>query len=218
MSNYDINNNQQLVKKIIDITRQAEEERKKMPDSVLHDFRKDLSELGFSFEIVDQVKKLMPKYKNLILPIVIKYYKVAKIPSEKQYLLSWFHYKGLEEVVPMLIEDFIKSKSQFERWEIGDRLYQICSKKHIEQYLSIIANSKYGSSRQMVILLFGKIKEEQAIPILIDLLDDEEVQLHALTALGNYKKEELRPYFERFLNSKRTVMRNQAKKALDKLG
>lgn len=53
----------------------------------------------------------------------------------------------------------------------------------------------------MIVLLLGKLKEECAIPTLIDLLEDEEVRLHAISALGEFKREEFRCYFERFQNS-----------------
>lgn len=59
----------------------------------------------------------------------------------------------------------------------------------------------YGRNRQMIVLLLGKLKEECAIPTLIDLLEDEEVRLHAISALGEFKREEFRCYFERFQNS-----------------
>mgnify|MGYP007114017856 FL=1 len=58
---------------------------------------------------------------------MIKYYKKAKLKNEKQYLLGWFHHKGLEEVVPMLLEDYYSNNSDIDKWAIGDRLYQIRS-------------------------------------------------------------------------------------------
>ena len=69
----------------------------------------------------------------------------------------------------------------------------------------------------MIILLMGKLKLEKAIPILIELLEDETVRLHAICALGDFKKEEFRPYFERFSNDKHSGLRKYAKKALKKL-
>ena len=159
----------------------------------------------------------MPKHKDSILPIVIKYYKKARLKREKQYLLKWFHHRGLEEVVPMLLEDYCSDDLNVDRWAIGDCLYQIRSKKHIADYLKIIANASYGQDRQMVILLVGKLKVEAAIPVLIDLLEDEGVRLQAIAALGDFKRDELRPYFERFQNSKHPGWRKYAKSALKKL-
>ena len=217
MSNYDINSNPDLVKRMIDRYKENEEQLRKNPDSILLDFKQELLDLGFDFQVLNQAERFLPKHKDTILPVVIKYYKMAKLKNEKQYLLGWFHHRGLDEVVPLLLEDYFSDDPDVDRWEIGDRLYQIRSKKYIDDYLRIISDASYGQDRQMVILLVGKLKVEAAIPVLIDLLEDEGVRLQAIAALGDFKRDELRPYFERFQNSKHSGWRKYAKAALKKL-
>lgn len=217
LSNYDINSNPDLVKRMIDRYKENEEQLRKNPDSILLDFKQELLNLGFNFQVLNQAESFLPKHKDTILPVVIKYYKMAKLKNEKQYLLGWFHHRGLDEVVPLLLEDYFSDDPDVDRWEIGDRLYQIRSKKYIDDYLRIISDASYGQDRQMVILLVGKLKVEAAIPVLIDLLEDEGVRLQAIAALGDFKRDELRPYFERFQNSKHSGWRKYAKAALKKL-
>lgn len=217
MSNYDINGNTDLVKRMIDQYKANEEQMRKNPDSILLNFKQELLNMGFDFQVLNQAERLLPKHKDTILPIVIKYYKMVKLRNEKQYLLGWFHHAGLEDVVPMLLEDFYSNNSDIDKWAIGDRLYQIRSKKYIDDYLKIISNSSYGQDRQMIILLVGKLKVKAAIPILINLLEDEGVRLQAIAALGDFKQEKLRPYFERFQNSTHPGWRKYAKSALKKL-
>lgn len=217
MSNYDINSNPDLVKHLLEQYKASEEQMKKNPDSVLPAFKQELLNLGFSFQVLNQAESLLPKYKDTVLPVVIKYYKMAKLKNEKQYLLGWFHHKGLEEVVPMLLKDYYSNNSDIDKWAIGDRLYQIRSKKYIDDYLKIISDSSYGQDRQMIILLVGKLKVEAAIPILIDLLEDEGVRLQAIVALGDFKRKDFRPYFERFQNVKHPGWRKYAKAALKKI-
>ena len=217
MSNYNINDNPNLVRRMIEQYKAGEEQMRRNPDSILLDFKQELLNLGFNFQVLNQAEALLPKYKETVLPIVIKYYKMAKMKNEKQYLLGWFHHKGFEEVVPMLLEDFYSDDLNIDKWAIGDRLYQIRSNQYIDDYLNIISNHEYGQNRQMIILLIGKLKVEEAIPILIDLLEDEGVRLQAITALGNFKREEFRPYFERFENAKHPGWRKYAKAALKKL-
>lgn len=217
MSNYDINSNPDLVKHMLEQYKASEEQKEKNPDSILPAFKQELLNLGFSFQVLNQAESLLPKYKDIVLPVVIKYYKKAKLKNEKQYLLGWFHHKGLEEVVPMLLEDYYFNNSNIDKWAIGDRLYQIRSKKYIDDYVKIISDSSYGQDRQMIILLVGNLKVEAAIPTLIDLLEDEGVRLQAIVALGDFKREDLRPYFERFQNAKHPGWRKYAKAALKKL-
>ena len=217
MSSYDINSNPSLVKHLLEQYKDEEKKLEGDPNSVLLAFKQELLALGFRFQVLNQAEGFMPKHKDSILPIVIKYYKKARLKREKQYLLKWFHHRGLEEVVPMLLEDYCSDDLNVDRWAIGDCLYQIRSKKHIADYLRIIANASYGQDRQMVILLVGKLKAEVAIAVLIDLLEDEGVRLQAIAALGDFKRGDLRPYFERFQNSKHPGWRKYAKSALKKL-
>ena len=218
MSNYNINGNPALVRRMIEDEKKAEKEYLEgHPDSVEPFFEWELRELGYRFEVLSQTIGFMPKHKETILPIAIKYYQQAKYKGEKNFFMGFFHFKGFEEVIPMLLEDFYSSNPIVDRWAIGDRLYQICSKKYISDYLKIISSPKYGVDRQMVILLVGKLKVEEAIPIFIDLLEEEDVRLHAISALGGYKREDFRPYFERFVNDKHPGWRKYARAALKKL-
>ena len=217
MSSYDINSNPSLVKHLLEQYKDEEKKLEGDPNSVLLAFKQELLDLGFRFQDLNQAEGFVPKHIDSILPIVIKYYKKARLKREKQYLLKWFHHRGLEEVVPMLLEDYCSDDLNVDRWAIGDCLYQIRSKKHIADYLKIIANASYGQDRQMVILLVGKLKAEVAIPVLINLLEDEGVRLQAIAALGDFKRGDLRPYFERFQNSKHPGWRKYAKSALKKL-
>ena len=87
----------------------------------------------------------------------------------------------------------------------------------LKEYLDIVSNRAFGQNRQMIVLLLGKLKEESAVPTLIDLLEDEEVRLQAISALGEFKREEFRCYFERFQNSTHPGWRKYAREALKKI-
>ena len=220
MSNYDINSNPALVKRMIESAKKASEKhRAEHPDSLIPPFEQELRDLGFHFEISNQIQGFMPKYKKIILPIVIRYYRQAKYDNEKNFFISLFHYKGCDEVVPMLLDDFYSDKApSLTRECIGEALRAIRSKKYINDYLKIISNPQYGLARAPIFSLVGSLKVEQAIPILVNLLKtDEEWAPYALKTLGAYKRAELRPYFESFVNSSDANLRKIACTALKKL-
>ena len=156
--------------------KEAEEYYKKHPDSLIPCFENELRKAGFEFEISNQTLGFMPKHKAIILPIAIKYYQLAKKqnkPNEQDHFMSFFHFKGIEEVVPMLIEDYYSEETlNLTRWFISDCIYQIRSKRFVKEYLDIVINRVFGDNRRMIVLLLGKLKEESAIPTLIDLLED----------------------------------------------
>lgn len=222
MKNDFINKSSQFKKSLIDnIKMQKEKQYEENPDSLVLQFECELKELGFEFEIFQQLIGFMPRHKEIILPRAIEYYREAKRrgkENEQNYFLSFFHFKGFEELVPMLLDDFYSPETaDLTQWIIADCIYQICSKVYIDDYIKIVSNGLYGTNRQMIILLLGKLKSEEAVQVLINLLEDETVRLQAICALGNYKREEFRPYFERFENVNHSAWRKNAKSALKKL-
>ena len=215
-------NNPDLIAKLIRTEKAAEEQYyRDNPDSLIPKFEEELRTLGFEFEISNQSFKFMPKYKKVILPIAVKYYQLAKEkakPNEQQHFLRFFQFKGFDEVVPLLLQDFHNEEPQsLTCWFIANCLYQIRAKKFINEYLEIATNKAFGQNRQMIILLLGKLKDDSAIPTLIELLEDEEVRLQVICALGDFKKDDFRCHFNRFLSSDNSGWRKQAKVALEKL-
>ena len=47
---------------------------KENPDSCVRAFTERLRTLGFRFSVSAQVKQFMPKHKDIILPLAVKYY------------------------------------------------------------------------------------------------------------------------------------------------
>ena len=191
------------------------------PDSLIPQFEGELQALGLSFEISNQILGYMPRHKKTILPIAMKYYQKAKQENrtdEQTHFLQFFHYHGFDEIVPMLLADYKASTTtELTRWLISDCLYQIRSKNFLDDYINLVSNPQYGINRQMLVLLLGKLKSDDAIPVLLTLLDDHDVSLQVITALGEYRRLEFKPYFERFISSKHNGIKKAATAALKKL-
>lgn len=173
------------------------------PYSLIPLFEQELRDRGFQFEISEQIKWFLPKHKKTILPIAIRFYQQATYDNEKNFFISLFHYRGFEEVIPMLLDDFYSDKTPYlTRQFICETLRAIRSKNYIEDYIRIINNPKYGLARAPIFWLIGSLKVEQAIPVLINLLDgDDEYTARILKTLAMYKRTELKPYFERFIDN-----------------
>ena len=180
-----------------------------------------MRELGFEFCEFDELPGFMPEKKEHIFPAAVKYYRKAREEQNDEtmnYFISFFEHKGLDEVVSMLIEDYINERtSDATRYFIADCLYTIEAGGYVKEYVGAVSNPALGSSRQKLIALLGKIKDESVIPTLVKLLEDETVRAHTLAALSGYRKEELRPHFERFKNDEHPGVRKCALDALEKL-
>lgn len=220
MSNYNINKNAELVQLMIKNAKKTEEEyQRNNPDSLLIMFENKLKELGYEFEVLDQVKGFLPKHKKYIIPIAMEFYKQTNLEQDKRYFLGLFHYKGLDECIPMMLEDmYSESISVSIKSLIAENLRAIHSPKFIDDYLRILSMKELSDSRNPIIVLVGDLKVEQAIPMLLSALDeDKNITTNVLEALGKYKKDELKIYFEKYLNHKNKYYRREAKKALQRL-
>ena len=208
-------------------TRQLHEEKEEKerreygdPTKIKWRFIEELAQKGLHVDYFYHAESLMPEHKDIIVPMVMKYYDIATDRGGKGKLISLLYYKGLDDAVPFLIDKLYNDVSCYDSgdaWEICDCIYQIRSKKYIPEYLKIISDPSLGSSRQMLVSLVGEWKLEQSVPILINLLEDEGVRLHAISALGCFKREEFRPYFERFKDDKHPGWRKYSRIALKKL-
>lgn len=104
------------------------------------------------------------------------------------------------------------------KWAIGNALSVVADDSVYQKIEELAREPVYGSARQMIAVALGNMKNPRAVDVLIELLQDEEVAGHILIALRKLKAEKARPHIERFLHHPKTWVRNEAKKALAKLG
>lgn len=149
---------------------------------------------------------------------IIRFYEEAKIPNEKISLLDDLYATGYDKdkIVQMVLEAFESHSDLSNLWEYGDLLYSIKRYKYLPQYLEIIKNKEYGTSRQMVVLLVGKSKKPEVIPVLKELLNDSDVEGHAVQALANFKGDDIVKIMQQYTNHKMAWIRNTAKRYLNK--
>lgn len=149
---------------------------------------------------------------------IIEFYKEVKLSNEKISLLDDLFAIGYDkdELIQMIFDIFEHEKDFQYLWECGDLLYSMKRYKYLPQYLKIIENKEYGTARQMVVLLVGKSKKAEVIPILKELLKDADVEGHVLQALGNYGGDDIEEIMHQYSNHKTTWIRNTAKKYLKK--
>ncbi|HTT90585.1 MAG TPA: HEAT repeat domain-containing protein [Acidimicrobiales bacterium] len=104
------------------------------------------------------------------------------------------------------------------RWVVGNALSVVADDSFFDEMEILVRDPEYGKARQMVVLGLGKSKDPRAVPLLIDLLDDQEVAAQATMALGKLKPAGIRPALERLKDHPQPLVRREARKALAKLG
>ena len=191
------------------------------PDRLITLFADEMRELGLEFCECDELYGLMPEKKEIIIPVALKYFRMAREEDNDEaqnYFLGFFEHKGLDEVVTMLIESYEDAHTwDATRWFIAECLYTIEMRGCVPEYIRVAKDRALGLSRQKVIALLGKIKDESAIPALVELLDDASVRAHTITALSEFENPDLRPHFERFKDDENPGVRKCAVEALERL-
>jgi HEAT repeat protein len=177
----------------------------------------DIREKGVEISSINDIIRIDKKYRDLI-PIILTHLVEVTDISDKDWLVRCLGVKGFTEATDTLIEEFYKTTNQSLKWTIGGTLEIIQDIKSFERLLKIVQEKEHGIGRQMVTVALGKIGDTRAVPVLLDLLNDEDITAHVIWALSYFKDPKLIPYLEPYLNSKKTLVRNEAKKAIKKVG
>jgi hypothetical protein len=176
----------------------------------------DVEELGYEIITIDDLMKI-DKDNHDIIPIIQKHLSKVTDEGDKQLLVRCLGLRGFTDVSNTLINEFNTASSEGYKWVIGNSLSIIQDKSAVEDMVGIASNKEHGYTRQMVVVVLGKLKVKQAIPLLIELLKDEDVSGHSLMALSYFNDPSLIQYIEPLTTHKVTWIRNEAKKAIKKL-
>lgn len=177
---------------------------------------KDLSDLGYVFENINQIKKIGPKDK-VVIPVLLRHLQSITDEGDKEFLVRCLTVKGYTEVVPILLKEFWESNDGLYKWAIGNSLNIIQDRGSLPELVKIARHMEHGDARQMVVLAIGKLGGQKEVPLLLELLQDMDVAGHAISAIGRLKDPTLIPYLEPLVSHDSTWIRNEAKKAIKKL-
>jgi HEAT repeat protein len=118
--------------------------------------------------------------------------------------------KGLAGSV--LIQEFYKipPEKMMLRWAIGSSIEVVVTNENVNDVLQIVCDKQNGIARQMFVLALGKFDLEIVKKTLIDLLDDDEVVLHALKALRKLRAKGAIPRIRNLSNHSNKTIRQLA--------
>lgn len=174
----------------------------------------ELKEKGYEFDYL--TFKLNSRHKSLI-PILIRYFRGFENEHFKDLIIGALAVKGFSDATKELLSEYASTESRILRWRIADTISIILDKRFEEAYINIIKNKSYGTTRQMFVVTLGKLRSKKALPALINLLEDEEVNGHVIVALGYYHDPGLSKYIVPFLESSIAWKRKEAKDSLKTL-
>ena len=162
---------------------------------------------------------------EFINPIIMKYSLQFERKNTKYGLFGYLGVKGNTDATDFLLVQFRKSNDYIDNldWNFSRRgvcssaLLVIKDKSKIDEYIEIIESENTRQDSHFFILLLGELKVEKSIPLLIELLSEDNIHLQsaAIQSLTkNKKKIDLNPIIAPFLSSDNDAIRGYAKKAL----
>lgn len=121
-----------------------------------------------------------------------------------------------------LIDAFRRAHAQDDsvlglRWAIGNALEVVADDVVLDDMTELAQDRRYGRAREMLVVGLGNMSEQRVIPVLLDLLKDDEVSGHAIMALGTLRALAARPHVEPFLRPPKAWVRKEAKKTIAKI-
>lgn len=193
----------------------------------INDLVQEVRDLGYDVNGHMDLMKIGPKDKNVI-PIMLSYLGKTDYQNQKEFIVRCLTVKGFKEVTRIFLEEFKRESEVYYdsfnrirspeslRWAIGNAFFHIEDKSILIELRQIAMNKKYGTSRTKIVEALGKMKDTNSISILIDLLNDPDVQAHAIKAISYFKNDSLDEYIEPFLNHENPLVRKEAVKAINK--
>jgi len=130
--------------------------------------------------------------------------------------VPWAKPTAAPELITAFLQDSADSIFSY-KWAIGNALSVVADDSVFDDIVRLVRDKEHGRAREMVAVALGNMKNPQAVDVLIDLLQDEEVAGHALIALRKLRPLKARPYIEPFLNHPTTWVRKEAQKAIEKI-
>jgi hypothetical protein len=103
------------------------------------------------------------------------------------------------------------------RWAIGNTLEVVADDSVADEMIALAKDRRYGRAREMVVLALGRLKSERVDQVLIDLLEDEDVDGHAVVALGDRRAASAVPAISAMLQHPNSWVQKEAMKALAKI-
>jgi HEAT repeat protein len=164
-------------------------------------------------------------------PILVRWLTRVRDPVEKEVLARSL--TGVKtarsEAARAIVAEFRNADmdAEAEKWAYGNALATLADDEIADELLELVRDRRHGDSRQMLCDALKRTKDPRAPDALIELIDDDDVAGHAISALRSYGPKSSLPYLRTAQQKLEAVLtrrtasplaKRQAQKALERLG
>jgi HEAT repeat protein len=163
-------------------------------------------------------------------PILVRWLPRVGDPVEKEVLArSLTGVKSARsEASRAIVAEFRNAEmgAEPEKWAYGNALATLADAEIADELLELVRDRRHGRARQMLCDALKRTKDPRAPDALIELIDDDDVAGHAISALRSYGAKSALPHLERARPKLEAALRRptasplakrQAQKALERL-
>jgi hypothetical protein len=181
----------------------------------------ELRKAGFSVDSIDELRRSGAPYKDAV-PVLLRWLPVISDLAVKESIVRALSvpWAGTAAARPLL-DEFLGTHNESLanlKWAIGNALEIVADDAVFNEIAGLVQDKRHGKSRQMLAAALGNMKNPAAVGLLISLLDDEEIAGHAIIGLGKLRARNARTNIEPFLGHPKAWVRQEARKALAKIG
>ena len=183
----------------------------------------DLARLGFVVDSLADLRRSGQRYRKAV-PILVDWLGRRSDPKVKSEIVRALSVPWARPTATQpLIEEFRAVDPEVDptgtglRWTIGNALEVLFDDAHFDAFVDLAVSKRYGKARQMIVLGLARSKRPQVVDVLLGLVEDADVDGHAVKALAKLGAAAARPVFESRLADSRAWVRSEARKGLKRL-
>ena len=143
------------------------------------------------------------------VPVLIRWLPRARTPLVKERIVRSL--TGTKAATPAslepLIEEFRSADDHHLKWAIGNALATLADESIADELIDLAGDRRHGRSREMLMDALARTKDKRALDLLVELVGDDDVAGHAISALRRLGPKTSLPYLERA----RPVLERQAR-------
>ena len=177
----------------------------------------DLAAHGIQIKAVAELRSKRESFLTA-LPFLLKWLPVITQPQVRSDLVNTLATPWASPVAAKpLIKEFKREAADSDesiRWAIGNALSFVADDSVREAVTDLVCDKRYGRSREMLAVALANMSPDRVFPILVSLLDDEELVGHAIIGLAKLKLPAARPYFQKYIDHPKQWVREEAIRAL----
>jgi hypothetical protein len=179
---------------------------------------RDLVKAGYDVTSIGDIRHLGKSWERA-LPILLHWLPLTKNGIVKEEIVRCLSVPWIRrEATPQLLKEFKSSgPNESLAWAIGNALSIVDVSGFEKEIIELVRDHNFGMARQMLVIALGKIGGSEAEDAALSSLQDKDLVLHAIDALGAMRSARSVSPLKELLHHDRSAVRKAAKKALQRL-